>query len=685
MQTLINPFVTLLILLVSATTITAQPCGTIESAEAEQFLMEAASRDNNLDMAAAREVVKYVAVTAHIIRKADGTGGYTREEVDRAFKKTNEAFAGMNFVFCVREYNYINDQAAATSQREYHDATELRIANANNKADRLNIYFYPSSSTSWAHFPTDPENWITMQNAQANNGKTLTHEIGHYFNLFHTHHSSRSIPRELVDGSNCASAGDLICDTPADPGLSGLVNSSCVYTGSAVDANGDAYTPATRNYMAYTHKPCRTEFSPQQQNRMIQAYFESRTDLIDLTDRNYAFQNPGIVLRNFGPSAGAWDASKHLRKIADVNGDGRVDVVGFGQSMTFVALGTADGSFGRPIEAIRNFAFDAGSWRMERHVRELADVNGDGRADIVGFGEQQVLVALGQENGTFSAPIATVRNFTPTQGWQIERHPRLLADVNGDGRADIIGFGNQNTFVSLGQANGSFGNAFSAVNNFSIANGWDIARHDRFMADVNGDCRADIVGFGESATFVALGKDDGKFENPITAIQNFAIRNGGWTKDRHVRTVGDVNGDGYADIVGFGEKQVLVALGTAQGRFGQPRPTINNLCVGAGGWQVDQHPRMLADVNCDGLMDVVGFGGSQVFFALGKRNGTFAALEASVVNFSASAGWTINGHPRTIGDVDGDGRPDIIGFANAGLMVAKGFRVEEVVADFAAR
>jgi hypothetical protein len=34
-------------------------------------------------------------------------------------------------------------------------------------------------------------------------------------------------------------------------------------------------------------------------------------------------------------------------------------------------------------------------------------------------------------------------------GWRIDRHPRLTADVNGDGRADIVGFGNAGVWVSL--------------------------------------------------------------------------------------------------------------------------------------------------------------------------------------------------------------------------------------------
>ncbi len=63
--------------------------------------------------------------------------------------------------------------------------------------------------------------------------------------LIHTHDTPTN-EMELVDKKNCLVAGDLICDTPADPDLNGVVNSmTCVYTGDKVDANGEPYRPPT--------------------------------------------------------------------------------------------------------------------------------------------------------------------------------------------------------------------------------------------------------------------------------------------------------------------------------------------------------------------------------------------------------------------------------------------------------
>ena len=107
--------------------------------------------------------------------------------------------------------------------------------------------------------------------------------------------------------------------------------------------------------------------------------------------------------------------------------------------------------FSQPQVGVANYAYNVGGWRVEKHPRLLADVNGDGRADIVGFGDNATYVSLGKRNGTFTAPQVGVANYAyNVGGWRVEKHPRLLADVNGDGRSDIVGFGDNATYVSLG-------------------------------------------------------------------------------------------------------------------------------------------------------------------------------------------------------------------------------------------
>ena len=97
----------------------------------------------------------------------------------------------------------------------------------------------------------------------------LAHELGHALGLPHTHgYTNSGTTNELVDGSNCTTAGDRFCDTPADPNLLGKVNGSCLYTGTATDANGDSFVPDVTNIMSYTRSTCANYFSPEQLAKM---------------------------------------------------------------------------------------------------------------------------------------------------------------------------------------------------------------------------------------------------------------------------------------------------------------------------------------------------------------------------------------------------------------------------------
>ena len=106
---------------------------------------------------------------------------------------------------------------------------------------------------------------------------TLSHELGHFFGLHHTHGDDHTFEKELASGANCAWAGDSICDTPADrPNL--LKNRvdaigadcSCKYTGKEVDENYDLLQPLADNIMSYTPDKCRRKFTAGQLNKISQ-------------------------------------------------------------------------------------------------------------------------------------------------------------------------------------------------------------------------------------------------------------------------------------------------------------------------------------------------------------------------------------------------------------------------------
>ena len=106
---------------------------------------------------------------------------------------------------------------------------------------------------------------------------------------------------------------------------------------------------------------------------------------------------------------------------------------------------------------LADLGYEAGGWRVEKHPRFLADITGDGRADIVGFGDAGVFMALSNGDGSFAfTPQLALEDFGFDQGWRVENHPRFVADVTGERRADIVGFGDAGVLVSPALAGGTF-------------------------------------------------------------------------------------------------------------------------------------------------------------------------------------------------------------------------------------
>ena len=283
---------------------------------------------------------------------------------------------------------------------------------------------------------------------------------------------------------------------------------------------------------------------------------------------------------------------------------------------------------------------ESARWLVERNPRFLADITGDGRADIVGFGDTGVWTAISNGDGTFRPPRVMLPDFGPQAGgWRVDRHPRFLADITGDGKADIVGFGEAGVFVALSNGDGTFQPPRFVIADFGVRSGWRVENHPRFLADITGDGKADIVGFGEAGVFVASSKGDGTFQAPRFVLDNFGFR-GGWWVEKHPRFLADITGDGKADIVGFGDAGVWTARSNGDGSFQPAQFVLTDLGFKAGFWRVEKHPRFLADINGDGRADIVGFGDAGVYVALANIDGSFPGpLRFVQPNF---------GHQRTV-------------------------------------
>ncbi len=120
----------------------------------------------------------------------------------------------------------------------------------NNSVDSINLYIIEKLWDSHVGYTNSisTNNVAVLRDYIFNS--TTPHEIGHALGLYHTHEDSNKVK---LDGSDCSISGDLICDTPPDPGLNEENVVNCKYVGDS------RYNPLVDNLMSYS--PCRTKLT----------------------------------------------------------------------------------------------------------------------------------------------------------------------------------------------------------------------------------------------------------------------------------------------------------------------------------------------------------------------------------------------------------------------------------------
>jgi hypothetical protein len=222
-------------------------------------------------------------------------------------------------------------------------------------------------------------------------------------------------------------------------------------------------------------------------------------------------------------SAGALGAA------ADLNGDGKLDLVGYsydhGSWDAIVMLGNGDGSFGTPTTVPGvGPGFVTGL--------AVADLNGDKKPDLIviaggAFGSQgSTYVFLGNGDGTFAAPVPYFAGISDGNV--------VSADFNKDGKMD----------VAVGTSNGIavlWGNGDGTSQPATFLSTALASNYSRWLltADLNKDGDADLVASGTSAFQAFLGKGDGSF-TALTSVND--TRNG-------PSQTADFNGDGKVDLL----------------------------------------------------------------------------------------------------------------------------------------
>jgi len=302
-----------------------EPCGTRFSAAEIQAYLERLGEGVPPPSAAVPGPPYYIAIAPHIVRRSDGTGGLPESRYNQAIADANLHFAPRDMHFyTAAPIDYIDSDFFYYNVDTMSEIDSLRTQNM--VAGAINVYFtenLPYCGISAFSFSSVQS--ILMNNnctATSTNHSTFSHELGHFFDLFHTHETYFGV--EFVDGSNCTTAGDLLCDTPADPKLStSTVTSNCVYVGGETDPHGDPYAPDTHQLMSYSRKACRDNFSPESLDRAFATMLAERDTLLSnaVAARDPEQAGSGAVRLSVprpNPASGSVEMTLELPRAAEV-------------------------------------------------------------------------------------------------------------------------------------------------------------------------------------------------------------------------------------------------------------------------------------------------------------------------------------------------------------------------------
>ncbi|MBI1862937.1 VCBS repeat-containing protein [Candidatus Microgenomates bacterium] len=310
------------------------------------------------------------------------------------------------------------------------------------------------------------------------------------------------------------------------------------------------------------------------------------------------------------------------KAVADIDMDGRADGVLGGSSLVWYSGGE---NFAK--HTIRSGVI------FEQYTTNMAvgDVDGDGDTDVIapdGAGQGNVLwfenPKLSPPSGKTSDPKIEANWVQHTVGTHGSyAHTVEAGDLNGDGRADIVTSGNGSGHVWLFQGKDSFRNIdITAQSNAGVR-----------PADINRDGKLDLV---FSSGWLQNNGDGSSFTtHSVNGFQGEEVG------------AGDLNGDGKLDIIGSSNAH---ERGTVSVFFAPTDPTSSTWTSKVLDANMCSHRPVVTDFNNDGRNDVLlGCELKETSVYMNQGNNTFQKTQID----------TKSGHNAAVGDLNGDGKPDI--------------------------
>lgn len=352
----------------------------------------------------------------------------------------------------------------------------------------------------------------------------------------------------------------------------------------------------------------------------------------------------------------------------DVNGDGYADVIVPAReydsaiSWIYVYMGSHEGvsAVGTTLEFLNTGLYSSGCG-----CDGAGDVDGDGYDDIVvkQCNVPGVDVFRGSASGVLPTP-TVVLNGGASEGFGSS--VAGVGDVNGDGYDDVgVGtYSGKEVYLFEGSVTGTMDVPTTILSGTASRFGEEIAA----AGDVDGDGFDDIlVGTDRDGSYLFQGSPAGLAATPSAHFTDASAS----FSTSVTAAAGDVNGDGYDDVIigapyplGAVASRVYVYLGAAAGMSATPSASLE----GESGISFGRALAGVGDVNGDGYSDIVigasDYGGWQT---PGRDTGRAYVYQGSSTGLSTSPNTYLDNHYRegfglsmaAVGDVNGDGYDDV--------------------------
>ncbi len=323
---------------------------------------------------------------------------------------------------------------------------------------------------------------------------------------------------------------------------------------------------------------------------------------------------------------------------------------------------------------------DVGSWPSYYGTFRLGRIDANGRADAFVRRSAGVATAEDEAPGFDELEVAT-GVFSDAAGWWPPPYGTTvqLGDVNGDGRADACGRNSVGIACATGLVGGGFAPVTQWSTDFGDATFGGAAYYPSVrLGDIDGDGYADVCGRASTGIFCARNDKAGSFSAATAWLAGDFTDAGGWSADAQTRTLrlGDVNGDGRADVCLRGSAGVRCAISNGVSAFTDAHLwSFRAEWSDAAGWgaSAGHYASLdLGDVNGDAKADLCGRAPTGLVCALSNGIGFEAAMPSMPLEYTDALGWDAEpyGASLRLGDLDGDGRSDVCGRDGAGLLCA---------------